>query len=404
MYIVYPAPFLVADGQIFVETQAGNGLDRWTEHFSPLIIAAPAISEAQAKDLPGFVWRPVDSLEHRERLICQLLPYAFTPGKFFGQLPATRRLMRASIAQSRYLQFGIGGLLGDWGAVAAMEAIRQNRKYALQTDRVEHELLRKLAKGRSGLRRLKAEIEAPIMERYHRHIIRRCALGLWHGDECYRAYSPWCVESHLIHDIHTKQADLIDDATLDAKIERALAADVLELCYVGRLDPMKAPLEWLRAIAAARDEGVRLRAVWYGEGPLLEAAKAEAARLNLGDIVSYPGFVASRATLLQHLRSAHALLFTHVTPESPRNLLESLVSGTPILGYSSAYAGNLIAERGGGALVPMHDVQALGKLIGEMSRNRPRLAELTRQAAANGRRFTDSAVFAERSQLLKEYA
>jgi glycosyltransferase involved in cell wall biosynthesis len=404
MYVVYPVPFLVADGQMFIESQAGNGLNCWAEHFSPIIIAAPLIPQAKVKDLAGFVWRPVDSLERRESIICQALPYAYTPGKFLRHLRSTRRLIATSIAQSRYLQFGIGGLIGDWPAVAAMEAIRQGRKYGIHMDRVEHELLRKLSSSLPSLRRLKALIEVPLFERYHRYIINHCSLGLWHGDDCYRAYSPWCNENHLIHDVHTKEADLVSESDLRVKIQNALQTEVLDLCYVGRLDPMKAPLEWLRAIAVARDLGVRLHATWYGEGPLLEEAKAEAARLNLDDIVSYPGFVADRATLLNNLRSAHALVFTHVTPESPRNLLESLVSGTPILGYTSAYAGNLLAERGGGALVPMHDVQALGQLIVEMSRDRNRLVELTKQAAANGRRFTDTAVFAERSQLVKEYA
>jgi glycosyltransferase involved in cell wall biosynthesis len=311
--------------------------------------------------------------------------------------------MAASIAQSKHLQFAIGGLVGDWASVAAMEAIRQKRRYAIHTDRVEHEVLRKTSGSAAGVRRLKVAAEVPLMERYHRYIIKHCSLGLWHGDDCYRAYSPWCRQSHLIHDVHTRRSDLIDEVSVERKLEDVRTAEVLQLCYAGRLDPMKAPLEWLRAIAAARDRGVRLQATWYGEGSLMDEAKAEAKRLNLDGIVSYPGFVAGRAELLNHVRSAHAMVFTHVTPESPRNLLEALVSGTPILGYDNAYATNLIEVEGGGALVPKHDFQALGNVIAEMAKDREKLAELIRQAAANGRRFCDSVVFAERSQLLKEY-
>jgi glycosyltransferase involved in cell wall biosynthesis len=404
MYLVLPVPFHVTGGQVFVEAQAGNGLDRWADHFSTVILAAPVLPESQGKALTGFVWRPVDLLEHRSRIVCQLLPYAYKPATFFRHLRPTRRLIASTIAESRHLQFGVGGLIGDWAAVAAMEAIRQKRRYSVHTDRVEHELMKKLSVGLSGLHRVKASIEAPLMERYHRHIIRHCSLGLWHGDDCYRAYSPWCRENHLVHDIHTKQSDLIGDSALAAKIQQAQQSDVLELCYAGRLDPMKAPLEWLRAIAAARDMGVRLRATWYGEGPLLDAAKAEGSRLKLDEVVEFAGFVADRAALLNHVRSAHAMVFTHVTPESPRNLIESLVSGTPILGYDSAYARDLLAERGGGALVPIHDVRGLGGVIAKLFKDRNRLAELTQQAAANGRRFTDSAVFSERSKLIQKYA
>ena len=404
MHLLLPVPFRIVDGKIFVEAQAANGLDRWADNFSHITVAAPVIPEAMVPDLSGFVWRDVSTLEHRDRIFCQPLPWAYTPATFFKNLSATRRLLAGSIAQSQHLQFAIGGLVGDWAAVAALEAIKQKRRYAIHTDRVEHELIRKTASGASMLRRIRVAVEAPLMERYHRHIIRHCALGLWHGDDCFRAYAPWSKENHLVHDVHTKPTDLVDEATVKLKLESIQTTNILELCYAGRLDPMKAPLEWLRAIACARDLGVPLRATWYGEGGLLEAAQAEAARLNLTGIVRFPGFVADRAELLAHLRSAHALVFTHITPESPRNLIEALVSGTPILGYDNAYARNLIKAEGGGALVPIHDCKALGSLIAELAHDRARLAELTRQAAANGRRFTDAAVFAERSRLIKEYA
>ncbi len=404
MYLVLPVPFRVAEGRIFVECQAANGLDRWADNFDSILVAAPVISESQVRNLTGFCWRDVETLQHRARITCQPLPWAYTPGPFFQQLSATRRLIAQSITQSQHLQFAIGGLLGDWAAIAALEAIQQKRRYAIHTDRVEHELIRKTASSAPPLRRLKIALEAPLMERYHQHIIRHCSLGLWHGDDCFRAYAPWCRENHLVHDIHTKPDDLIDEATLVAKVESIRSAPRLELCYVGRLDPMKAPLEWLRALATARDLGASIKATWYGAGSLLEAAKAETRRLNLDAIVTFPGFVANRAELLHRIRSAHAIVFTHITPESPRNLLESLVSGTPILGYNNAYAVDLLSRHGGGALVPLHDTAALGRLIATLATDRERLAVMIQQAAQNGRRFTDTAVFAKRSTLIKQFA
>ena len=404
LYLVLPVPFRVTEGKVLVEAQAANGLDRWADNFPQVTVAAPVIPESSTQNLAGFVWRDVDSLEHRDRIVCQPLPWAYTPGPFFKQLGATRRLLAKTISEAQHLQFAIGGLVGDWAAVAAMEAIRLKRRYAIHTDRVEHEVMRKTAASASGLRRVKIAVEAPLMERYHRHIIRHCALGLWHGDDCFRAYSPWCAQNHLIHDIHTKQSDLIDAKSLERKLDGIRSGGVLRVCYAGRLDPMKAPLEWLRAIAATRDLGIRLQATWYGEGALMDAAKAESTRLNLHAIVSFPGFVTGRAELLGHIRSAHALVFTHITPESPRNLLESLVSGTPILGYDNAYAVNLLEREGGGALVPIHDAQALGKLIAAIASDRERLAAMTVDAARNGRRFTDAAVFAERSELQRQFA
>jgi glycosyltransferase involved in cell wall biosynthesis len=404
MYLVLPVPFRVLNDEIFVEAQAANGLDRWAENFSRVTVAAPIIPETLAPTLPGVVWRSISTLDHRRRIVCQPLPWAYTPAAFFKQVTGVRRLMAASIRQAEHLQFAIGGLVGDWAAVAAIEAIRAKRKYAIHTDRVEHELIRKTVHSASSARRLKVAFEAPLMERYHRHIITHCSLGLWHGEDCFRAYSPWCHESHLIHDVHTKATDQIGEAELKAKVERLRAGATLKVIYPGRLDPMKAPLEWLAALAEARRLGVRLEATWFGDGPLAEAALAEAERLDLGGIVRFPGFLADREELLQHLRAADVLVFTHVTPESPRNLLEALVSGTPILGYANPFAQNLLEGRGGGALAPLHDTEGLGRLIADVASDRVQLAELTLQAAQNGRRFTDAAVFAERSELLKRFA
>jgi len=405
MFLVIPVPFRIIDGKLHAEAQAANGLDRWAEGFETLTVAAPVVPEYMAGDLAGFTWRAVDTIEHRDRVHCQPLPWAYSPSDFAQSWKATRSLMADSIAKAEYLQFAIGGLIGDWAAVAALEAMRQKRRYAIHTDRVEHEVIRQTSSEKSGLRRFKnLGIIVPLMERYHKYVIERCSLGLWHGDDCYRAYSPWCRENHLIHDIHTKSEDLIEPAALEHKLEDILHSDRLRICYIGRLSPMKAPLDWLRAIASARDRGAKLTAVWYGEGSLLADAQAESTRLDLDSIVTFPGFVASRAELLANVRSAHALAFTHITPESPRNLIESLVSGTPILGYYNAYAADLLAADGGGALVPIHDFEALGEVIFELAQDRPRLAEMVRRAAKSGTRFTDAAVFSERVELIKQFA
>jgi len=69
--------------------------------------------------------------------------------------------------------------------------------------------------------------------------------------------------------------------------------------------------------------------------------------LGLREVVDFPGFLSDRSELLEKLRLAHMMLFTHVTPESPRCLLEALICGTPIVGYANGFAKDLTAGRGG---------------------------------------------------------
>jgi glycosyltransferase involved in cell wall biosynthesis len=339
----------------------------------------------------------------KEHVTLVPLPWAYGVGEFLRNYRPTRKLLAGYIRQARYLQFVIGGLVGDWAAIGALEAIRQNRRFAIHTDRVEHEVLLEVTKQSGFLRRLKARIVSPLMHRYHRHLIKRCSLGLWHGSDCYHAYSPWCKASYNIHDVHTKPEDCIDDASLQLKLNDLENAETITICYAGRLDPMKAPAEWLKAIAVARDLKAPVRAVWFGDGPLRKETEQEIQRLKLGSIVDLPGFVRDRATLLAAVRGANIMLFTHVTPESPRCLLEALISGTPIVGYQNKFATELTETLGGGSFAEIHDWEMLGKRLADFASNRGKLRQLTMEAAHNGHRFSDVKVFAERSELIAKF-
>lgn len=403
MLLVLPVPFRRIDGVLHFEEQACNGLNRWSDSFAHVVVAAPVIPEYLAADNPTILWKPASEIASRGSLTFVELPWAYSPRVFLSHYKPVRQILRERIQRSGYLQFAIGGLVGDWAAVACLEAIRQRRRFAIHTDRVEHEVLLEVTKTASFPRRLKARLIAALMKPYHRRLIRKCSLGLWHGSDCYHAYSPWCRENHLIHDVHTRPEDAIDHATLDAKLAGIASAPAIRVCYAGRLDPMKAPLDWLKAIAIARDTGARIEAVWFGEGSLRGEAEAEIRRLKLEDTVRLPGFLSNRAQLLGELRAAHLMAFTHVTPESPRCLLESLISGTPIVGYENKFATDLTTGYGGGSFVPIHDWKNLGRRIAALAADRDKLRDLIREAAHNGSRFNDAAVFAERSELIRRF-
>jgi colanic acid/amylovoran biosynthesis glycosyltransferase len=402
--LVLPVPFKkLADGRLLCEEQATNGIDQWAENFSHVTVAAPVLSEDLPHGASTVLWRDPETLRHRDKVTLVPLPTAYTPLAFATSFARTRSILLEHITRNRYLSFGIGGLIGDWAALGARLAQSRGLRYSIHTDRVEHALLFKLASQKSLLRRLKARLVGGSMRAYHRGIIRGCALGLWHGSDCFLAYSPWARESHLIHDIHLKPTDVISAAELAAKQQSATRGR-LRIAYAGRLDPMKAPLDWLRALGAARDLGAEFEAVWLGDGPLHDDFHARLDQLGLRDYVRAPGFIAERATLLAELRRAHVFVFTHITPESPRCLLEALISGSPIVGYQSAFAEELTADHGGGAYVPLGDWQALGAKVAELATNRARLAGLIAKAAENGSRFNDEAVFRERSELIRRYS
>lgn len=402
MLLVLPVPFRAKGNQLFFESQACNGLERWADNFESVVVAAPVMPESLAEQDKTMTWRNTATLANPKRFELVPLPWAYSLLKFLSCYSSVRASLAALISRCRYLQFAIGGLFGDWAAVAALEAHKQGRAYAVHTDRVEHEVILQVTRGARLRTRMKARVLAPLMASYHKWIIKNCALGLWHGEDCYSAYSPFCDRSYLIHDIHTKPSDSISDIEVSEKIKRAKSDQTIRICYAGRIDPMKAPIDWVQAIGRARDLGVNLHATWMGDGVLLDAMKATIANRGLNSSIELIGFEGDRDKLLKRIRESHIMLFTHITQESPRCLIESLVCGTPIIGYQSRYPEDLVKDFGGGMFVPMKDWKQLGDLLSTLSKDRQRLSQLILQAGENGTRFNDEAVFHERSELIKK--
>ena len=110
-----------------------------------------------------------------------------------------------------------------------------------------------------------------------------------------------------------------------------------------------------------------------------------------------------RATVLDHLRAAHVFLFCHKTPESPRCLIEALISGTPIVGYAGSFAEDLIANHQGGVLVPLHDVGALAEAVVALGQDPQALADKIRAAKSDGDPYDDEGVFVHRSEIIRKY-
>src|SRR5262249_29187866 len=140
-----------------------------------------------------------------------------------------------------------------------------------------------------------------ILYRTEWRCISGASLGLFHGASCYAAYSPWCRNSYVVHDVHAKQADAISDEELEAKCAAILTDDQLRIIYVGRGDAIKAPFDWIAAMGQLRDRGVGFQAAWLGDGPLLAEMREEVARRGLGERVLLPGFVSDRDQLLAQL-------------------------------------------------------------------------------------------------------
>ncbi len=405
--LVTAVPLREVNGQLGLDDQTCEGLVRWAENFERVIMAGPGLPEHMAvkqdSSTSGTTWLPVASLPCADRLELVRLPYAYKLQDFIKTYTTTRQLLKENIQKSQYLCFTLGGLIGDWGGIASLESIKLGRPYAVWFDRVEYEVIRRTLQSLPLKRRIKEFLTLPLMKRYQQYLIRQSSLGLFQGQDCYSAYSPFSKQPHCVYDVHTKKSDQIDEPSINLKIEELLCGGPLRICYAGRAADMKGPLDWLHTVHRVCKAGVDVQATWVGDGPLLPKMKSLAQELGIADRVHLVGFVSDRSKILQTIRESHIFLFCHKTPESPRCLVESIVSGCPIVGYGSSYSQGLVSQHGGGVFAPMNDWQKLADLVIELNSDRAKLSELVRAAALSGQFFDEETVYQQRSDFIKKY-
>lgn len=385
-------------GQIFLERQACNGLRRWADNFERMTVMMPIRHGVSTAGLEPLT--TVGPALDRIRIVP--LPTAYRPDQFLRALPSVRRIIRQEIGRHDFCCFGIGGLFGDWGSLACWQAHWLGKPYAVWTDRVESEVVRRSSGQGPWRRRLMARLTHRPMAWMERAVIRRATLGLFHGRDTFETYAPFCRQPELVHNIHIRRADHIDDAAMAAKLQQA-AAGPLRIGYVGRADPMKGPHDWIDVLKGLDMRGVPFRATWFGDGSALPRMREQAAQSGLGDKVRFPGFIEDRARMMAAFRDIDILLFCHKTPESPRSLIEALVSGCALVGYDSPFVRDLTAGHAGGVFAPLDDVAALTGHVAALHQDRERLRALMRAAREDGRPFDDETVFRHRCDLIKRY-
>ena len=392
----FSAPLYRHDGRLYAERQTISGLHAWKENFSRLVAFAichdgppPAgWEDAAAGGLtePGIKLVPI--------------PNTYDLKILFSQRKALSETMLQLMRDTHYHSFAYGGWLGDPGEVAAAVARRHGIAHAVWFDRVESQVMK--AEGGSSLKdRLKTAIKMAIMERNEKRAVRGAQLSLLHGATVFNHFKPIARNPHQVEDIHFNADDRLTPGEVAAKVQGA-ASGPLRIVYCGRAAPMKGPLEWVAALAGLKARGVSFNARWLGDGELLGAmqAAADKAGLTQEDLV-FEGFVSDPDRVRAAYRDAHLLMFCHLSDESPRNLIESLHSATPLIGYKDPYSAGLIDEKGAGLLVPRGNPEALADTIAGLDANRGVLATLIRAAGASAEHLTRDSVFRHRSDVIR---
>lgn len=389
------APLYETDDGLWIERQTASGLHGWNIGFDRITAFAPCLSGPPPEGYvdasqPGVLPAGTELMP---------LPFGYDRGTYLRTRSDVRRRLSVAMAAAEANVFSFGGWYGDWGMEAANVAAEENVPHAVWLDRIESQVVSH-APDASAISRFKASVKGRLVARNERTALRRADLALLHGRTVYDGLkdlsrNPWQSE-----DIHLGPDDRIPSEALRTKVG-GVAQEPLRIVYAGRATTMKGPFDWIEVIARATSAGVPIRADWLGDGPDLEAMKARAAEAGLSDVVTFHGFVEDAAEVRDILRAGHLLLFTHLTDESPRILIEALFAGLPLVGYSDLFAHDIVAEKGAGLLVPRGDKAALVKALHGFDADRDRLAALIERAGASGTKLTHGEVFAERCRIVK---
>jgi colanic acid/amylovoran biosynthesis glycosyltransferase len=382
-----------------IDDQTAAGIAQWCKYFDRITFYG--IAERIKNNSSSIAWVDINSFKGTEKCELLALPAAYQILKMCKEYRSVRATLNRAVRDNENLCFTIGGLIGDWPAIGALEAIRQKKKFSAWIDRVEPLVLKnKIAHGSSSLKRLAAKAFLPVMETYTKHLLRHSSVALLQGLDTFNHYAAFTAKPHCTYDTHTTKDDQISSTLLFAKMERITAGKPLNILYVGRADVMKGPADWLNVLKGLDELGIPFQATWIGDGPALKWMVEKVRNLGLREKVLLPGFEGNRQLLLDNMQKSDFLLYCHKTPESPRNLIEALVSGCPIVGYESAYPKGLVEKYGGGVFVAQDNVKELITTIIAFCNDRATLCNLVKCAALSGEIYNEDAVYAHRAEIM----
>lgn len=161
------------------------------------------------------------------------------------------------------------------------------------------------------------------------------------------------------------------------------AAEIFTMTCIARLMPQKGHADLLHACAQLAAQGLDLRLLLAGDGPLRQELTALAARLQLTNQVQFLGVV-PHAELPALLARSDLIVLPSYWEGMPLALIEALSVGKPIV--ASAVGGNpeIVHHGENGLLVPPGDVPALVAALHRMAQL-PRPERLAFGAASRHR-------------------
>lgn len=214
-----------------------------------------------------------------------------------------------------------------------------------------------------------------VEQRVSRHVLSRVDLVVM-GTPVYRDFALRngarkdrlaCIGNwSMIHPVH-----LTEPREREGLADEFGFGDRPVVMCICRLEPQKHPEDVVASLARARARDPRLAAVIVGEGAMLEELEKLCAELGVRNDVAFAGNRDQEWIARMLTRSAVV-----AAPLAGLALVESALSGTPIVGYDYEWHSEVIQSEQEGILVPYRDTEAMAAAIGALVEDPQRSARM----------------------------
>jgi glycosyltransferase involved in cell wall biosynthesis len=162
------------------------------------------------------------------------------------------------------------------------------------------------------------------------------------------------------------------------RAEFGLSDTDIVIASIAQLIPRKGHRYLLEATAQIKAGHPDLKLIVYGQGPLENELREQAARLGLGGTVQFAGF---RQDLDDYLACIDLLVHPALAEGLGVATLKAAAAGVPVVGFAAGGLCEAVIDGETGFLVAPQDVDALGRAIAKLVGN----AELRRKFGDAGR-------------------
>lgn len=245
----------------------------------------------------------------------------------------------------------------------------------------------------------------PAMSLQVRLAVRYCSLVLLKSQKLVDDFGGGRANVKNFLDAAHSEKHLISSDALATKIETIKnSRDRVRLVYFGRLTGYKGIDHMIDVVAKIiSNNGPMVSLDIIGTGEDLDDLRQRAREAGVQDVVGFRSPVSFGPDLFRCLMRYDLLLAAPLAADTPRNALDAMAAGLPVVAYDTEYYADLQRVSGAVVVVPWLDDDALAAAIVKLHRDRERLAAMTKLAVRFASRNTQEIWLETRGAWTREF-